>query len=302
MKKLPFLSARLKDCSVCILILFVLEAAPGSASRSLATLPPLKLYQLTIPQVEEVMASLSRTHTTVAARIAAYSERALGTPYASDSLGEGSGGTCDRDPLMDLSRVDCVTFCEQILALAVSRHYEEAFENLQKIRYHRGMVSFATRNHFVMADWLPHNAWLLKDITGDAGGLLCQDMTKIINRSDFAASRGCKHATLWPQPQRMSIRFIPTRQLLTTAAKLKGSEILVLITGREGIFASHLGFMIKGGDGGMLFRHASLIHKSVVDEPLDHFYRRIEHDRGIAGFVLIAVREDFDQSPPQAAP
>jgi len=71
MRKLPFVSARLKDCSVCILILFVLEAAPGSASRSLETLPPLKLYQLTIPQVEEVMASLSRTHTTVAARIAA---------------------------------------------------------------------------------------------------------------------------------------------------------------------------------------------------------------------------------------
>jgi hypothetical protein len=293
MKHYPALSACLKLFAAFLLTFLTLESSMGGTSSvSEETLPPVKLYQLTAPQVIEVMASLARTCRTTAARIAAYSELALGTPYVADSLGEGSGGTCDQDPLMDLSRADCVTFCEQILALAISRGYEEAFQNLQKIRYQRGIIHFATRNHFVMADWLPNNQWLLKNITEETGGPLCQDMVKIINRHDFAASHGCPDVADGTQPQRMSIRYIPTRHLLMTAAQLKGSEILILITTRKGIFASHLGFIIKDKVGGICFRHASLIHKKVMDEPLEHLYRRIESDRQIAGFVLIAVRED----------
>jgi hypothetical protein len=152
-----------------------------------------------------------------------------------------------------------------------------------------------------MADWLPNNQWLLKDITRDIGGGLCQEMTKIIDRRGFAASRGCADAGDWPQPQRMSIRYIPTRHLPATAAHLKGSELLVLITNREGIFASHLGFIIKAGDGGILFRHASSIDKKVTDEPIERLHRRMAEDRQIAGFALIAVREESNQSPPPTA-
>ena len=303
MKNYPALSACPTLFAAFLLTVLTLESPMGSTSSvSQETLPPEKLYRLTVPQVEEVMASLARTCGTTAARIAAYSQLALGTPYAADSLGEGAGGTCDRDPLMDLSRADCVTFCEQILALAISRGYEEAFQNLQKIRYQHGIIHFATRNHFVMADWVPNNQWLLKNITEETGGPLCKDMVKTINRRDFAASRGCADAGEWPQPQRISIRYIPTPHLPQTVLQLKGSEVLVLITRREGIFASHLGFIIKSADGSTLFRHASSIHKKVVDEPIEHLYRRIEKDRQIAGFALIAVRGEADQSPPPAAP
>jgi len=286
-----------------MLVFLTAQAIAGSAAAPPGEpLPQEQLYRLTIPQIEEVMAAVARTHRSRTARIAAFSERALGTPYAADSLGEGSGAACDADPLIDLSRVDCVTFCEQVLALTMSRNYDEAFRNLQRIRYRDGIISFATRNHFVMADWLPRNQWLLKDITGDAGGELCQVMTKTIDRRSFAASRGCADAGEWPQPQRISIRYIPTPHLPKTVLQLKGSEVLVLITRREGIFASHLGFIIKSGDGSTLFRHASSIHKKVVDEPIEHLYRRIEKDRQIAGFALIAVRGEADQSPPPAAP
>ena len=288
--------------SALMLVFLMAAAIAGSAAAPHGEPPPqAQLYRLTIPQIEEAMATVARTHRTRAARIAAFSERALGTPYAADSLGEGSGAACDADPLIDLSRVDCVTFCEQVLALTISGNYDEAFRNLQCIRYRDGIISFATRNHFVMADWLPHNQWLLKDITGDAGGGVCKVMTKTIDRRGFAAARGCADGE-WPELQRMSIRYIPTPHLPKTVQHLKGSELLVLITRREGIFASHLGFIIKAGDGSMLFRHASSIDKKVVDEPIEHLYRRIAQDRQIAGFALIAVREAADQSPPPAAP
>ena len=303
MKHPWLLSIFSKSFSIFIFILITIATAhAGAASPVEDPLPRVNLHRLTIPQAEEVIASISRTRATVAEKIAAYSELALGTPYASDSLGEGSGGACDKDPLMDLSRVDCVTFCEQMLALAVSNNYEQAFRNLQRIRYRGGVISFATRNHFVMADWLPNNQWLLKDITVDIGGSLCREMTKTIDRKGFAVSRGCAEPADRPQPQRMSVGYIPSRHLPTAAAQLKGSEILVLITAREGIFASHLGFIIKSGDGKTLFRHASSIHKRVEDEPLEHLCRRMAQDRQIAGFALIAVRDEIDQPPPQAAP
>lgn len=238
------------------------------------------------------MASVSRTRRSAAERIAAYSELALGTPYVRDSLGEGSGGSCDKDPLMDLSRVDCVTFCEQILALAISSGYEQAFRNLQRIRYRDGNIHFASRNHFVMADWLPNNQWLLRNITEEAGGSLCREMTKTIDRRNVAASRGCPDAAAGTEPQPMTIRYIPSRHLLTTAARLKGSEILVLITTRESIFASHLGFIIKSTTGGMSFRHASLTRKKVIDESLEQLQRRVLSDPQTAGFVLIEIREE----------
>lgn len=303
MKHSSCLTVLLRYCSACVLLLVALKTVQGgTASPAPDPLPRAPLHQLTIAQLEEVIASISLRRTTIADKIAAYSELAVGTPYASDSLGEGSSGTCDRDPLMDLSRADCVTFCEQILALSISRNYEEAFRNLQRIRYRKGVIGFSTRNHFVMADWLPNNQWLLRDITGEAGGPLCREMTKIIDRKSLALARGCAEDGDGLLPQRMSIRYLPTQHLPLMAAKLQGSNILVFITAREGVFASHLGFIIKTGNGDMCFRHASSLHKKVVDESVEHVVRRLEGDRQICGFVLIEPREDIPQPPVKAAP
>jgi len=182
-----------------------------------------------------------------------------------------------------------MTFCEQVLALAISKKYQDVFNNLQKIRYYNGSISFSTRNHFVMADWLPRNQWLLRDITEEKGGMLCKEMVKTIDRRTFVKSLGCNETKSSPPPQRISIKYIPKKYLLTISDKLKGSEILVLITTREGIFVSHLGFVIKNKDGSLLFRHASLTHKKVIDEPFTQLYKRLQDDQHIAGSVFMQV-------------
>ena len=182
-----------------------------------------------------------------------------------------------------------MTFCEQVLALAISKKYQDAFNNLQKIRYYNGSISFSTRNHFVMADWLPHNQWLLRDITEEKGGMLCKEMVKTIDRQTFVKSLGCNETKSFPPSQRISIKYLPKQNLLTISDKLKGSEILVLITTREGIFASHLGFIIKNRDNSLLFRHASLTHKKVIDEPYDQLCKRLQNEQHIAGSIFIQV-------------
>ena len=255
--------------------------------------PPEKLPLLTIPEIDEFIKNLSRTPLTVAQKIAVASRLALGTPYVQGPLGEGSSEGYDKDPLIDFTRVDCTTFCEQTLALAISRDYPDAFKNLQTIRYHGGTISFFTRNHFILADWLPNNAWLLKDVTQEKGGSLCTVMIKTIDRNTFAASLGYGPVTGFAPPQRMSLHYLPKDHLLTIAPRFKGSEIMVLVTTRDGIFASHLGFIIINQDGSRLFRHASSIAGKVIDEPLQQLSVRLAADRESAGIVLLEVREDF---------
>ena len=257
------------------------------------TTPAKKLYQLTIPEIDDYIKALSQTRSTRAQKIATYSYLSLGTPYAEGCLGEGSTGSYDKDPLIDFTRVDCTTFCEQILALAISKDYRDAFRNLQKIRYHNGITRFTNRNHFILADWLPNNQWLLKDVTQEKGGLLCKEMVKTIDRSAFAASLGYDNVKGFVPPELVSIYYLPKHHLLTITPELRGSEIMVLITTRPGIFAAHLGFIIKNEDGSLSFRHASRINKKVIDEPLEKLSKRLSMDQHIAGIVFLAVRDDY---------
>lgn len=252
-----------------------------------------KLYQLTIPEIDSLIQDISRTHYTTNEKIILYSRLALGTPYVQGSLGEGPKGLYDQDPLVDFSRVDCMTFCEQTLALAISKNYNDTVNNLQKIRYHNGRIAFTTRNHFVIADWLPNNRWLLKNITEEKGGGLCKDMVKTIDRRRFAESFGCNDTNHFPPPQRIHITYLPKPHLLTIPGKLKGGEIMILITSRDDVFACHMGFIIKQKDGSLLFRHASLTHKQVIDEPYDQLDNRLQHEQSIAGAVFLDVGSDL---------
>jgi len=277
-----------------LLTIFFVQLPEGDGEPLFNTRTPAqKIHQLTIPEIDDYINALARTRFTIAQKIAAYSSLSLGTPYVQGCLGEGSTGRYDKDPRIDFTRVDCTTFCEQTLALAISKDYQDAFRNLQKIRYHNDTQCFTSRNHFIMADWLPNNRWLLKDVTQEKGGPLCKEMVKTIDRSAFAASHGYDNVKGFVPPQVVSIYYLPKHHLTTITPELSGSEIMVLITTRAGIFATHMGFIIKNEDGSLTFRHASRINKMVIDEPFKHVSERLFLDEHFAGIVLLAVRDDY---------
>ena len=273
-----------------LLTITLLLLPPGNGEPLLSeTALNKRLYQLAPPEINALIKNVIQTYSTTTEKIVVYSGLALGTPYARDCLGEGPEGRYDKDPLIDFTRVDCLTFCEQILALAISEDYNETFKNLQKIRYRNGTIGFTTRNHFVMADWITHNQWLLKNVTEEHCGSLCKEMVKTIDRRTFAAAKGCADTNGFPPPAIVRIHYFPKQHLLSSTSGLKGSEIMVLITTREGIFASHLGFIVKGDGGSLVFRHASSIHNKVLDEPFNQLVRRILEDQQIAGAVFLGV-------------
>ena len=121
-------------CFSIALIISMLLLPLGNGTQSLSERELSKrLYQLTPPEINALIKNVIEANGPTTEKIAVYSGLALGTPYARDCLGEGTEGKCDKDPLIDFTRVDCLTFCEQILALAISKDYRDTLKNLQKM-------------------------------------------------------------------------------------------------------------------------------------------------------------------------
>ncbi len=128
----------------------------------------LPIFEMPEPVLDSYLADLAVRELRFGARLTEVAVRSLGTPYADGPLGQGPEGTYDKDPLIDLTRVDCVTFVEQAIALAASSSYEEAINTLQQIRYRNGEISFESRHHFMISDWIANNGFC-RDVTADLG-------------------------------------------------------------------------------------------------------------------------------------
>lgn len=72
---------------------------------------------------------------------------------------------------MRFDKFDCQTYIESVLALAYARSRREVRRYLVEFRY-RGAVTYCTRNHFLLASWVPWvcSRGLLQDDTRRVGG------------------------------------------------------------------------------------------------------------------------------------
>jgi D-alanyl-D-alanine carboxypeptidase/D-alanyl-D-alanine-endopeptidase (penicillin-binding protein 4) len=212
------------------------------------------------------------TPNALAQRLDAVSRRHLGTPYRLDPLGEGTAGTVDRDPLYTWRCADCVTFVEQSLAEALAAKPADVPDVLRRIRYRGGIVSFETRNHYMVADWLPNNRWGVTDITVSVGGSACRVTEKRIDRAALMRQRGGDPAKVRPA-ERLRITYVPRAALLARLGLIPNASLLLLITARPGIDVSHVGLIFARGNA-RIFRHASELRGRVIEEPLAAYLAR----------------------------
>ena len=110
----------------------------------------------------------------------------LETPYA--------GGTLDINPqeelVVNLQEFDCVTFVDNVIALARLDKYEEESipqfqKNLQEIRYRNGeIVDYTSRLHY-SSDWLYEMTCrnILEDITKEKGGIPFPNKVSFISQN-----------------------------------------------------------------------------------------------------------------------
>jgi hypothetical protein len=151
---------------------------------------------------------------------------------------------------------DCVTFCETVLAAARVASRDNFNSALKTIRYHDGVVSWRERNHYFF-EWGQHNV-----------------ENKVCKAIDMAGSTEIEKDVNWHPAlgrRHFAIRVIPSAVFLGNKALLANGDIVGFITRRSNLDYFHVGFVVLGGGGQLLLRHASQSKRRVLDEPMDHF-------------------------------
>ncbi|MCK6561466.1 DUF1460 domain-containing protein [bacterium] len=291
-----------------VLLVVSAGAQPVANGRTAAPdevpLAPKALFAMSHVEIDTLIRQVVAREPALTRRLALFSERAKGTPYALFCLGEGPEAKYDRDPLIDFTRADCVTFTEQVLAMASSTSYEEMFHTLQRIRYRDGEIDLRRRNHFTHADWVPNNAWLLHDVTAVVGGKHCREMTKTIDRRKLLRFLGVPDSELVeiPPPETMTIKYIPEQHLLAIQDSLRTGDMFSIIQRSPGIFSAHMGFIIRKDNGELVARHASSRprNRQVVDESFAAMVQQLKANRKRVGMAFLRVNSGFQFVNPPA--
>lgn len=207
-----------------------------------------------------------------AQRIAFWADfAAVGAVYSLDPLGEGAAAKPDSDPLCDFAHVDCVTYLEQVLALATASDNTQFMSKLQAIRYRESQIAYRWRNHYFVADWLSNNAWLLQDISEAVGGELCQTMTKTISRASFFAEKGLADCQDIPD-ETITTSYIPRDKIAQIIPNLRTGDVVIMVIDKPAIFAGHVG-LIRNTAPEMSLQHASSRGGKVLMQPLLQYFK-----------------------------
>lgn len=195
-------------------------------------------------------------------RIDFLSRQFLGTRYEGSTL----IGSDHRTEVfvINLDGVDCFTFIDYIEAMRLSDALEDFTENVRKVRYRQGEVSFENRNHF-FTDWREFNASLVDDITEQIGPSVSRNVTKILNEKEDGT-----YFLPGILPRKREIRYIPSSALDDSVMeKIITGDYAGVYSEVKGLDVSHAGIITKIRDD-VYFRHASSAekHMKVVDEDL----------------------------------
>jgi hypothetical protein len=170
---------------------------------------------------------------------------------------------------------DCVTFCETVLAAAISRDAGEFETRLRTIRYHNGIVTWRERNHYFF-EWSQHNT----------DNKICRPVTM-----DGAVN--LEKSVYWHRElgrRKFSMTVIPRATFLGHKAQMASGDIVGFVTQRPNLDYFHIGFVAFGAQGELLLRHAARSRHRVVDESMERFVKR----NRVRYVTLLRARERDD--------
>ena len=220
----------------------------------------------------------------------------LGTPYLDGTL-EMKG---PEHLVVNLREFDCVTFVENVVALAwLAKSWKKSFEAfqkiLQRIRYRHGRLQgYCSRLHY-FSDWIHDNQkkGIIKDVTAEIGG---RPFRKVIN---FMT----KHPDLYPPLKnganlrrmrsaertisRRSLFFIPKKSLRCLEDRIRDGDLIAITTNKEGLDVQHVGLAARVKNRIHLLHASSIEGKVVLSKKT--LYRYLMESRARSGFMVAKV-------------
>jgi hypothetical protein len=203
-------------------------------------------------------------------RIDLVSGSLIGRPYVGGPL--GGGPDLPEVFTATLDGFDCVTYIETVLALALSRGLHEFLRTLRLLRYKRGEVAWASRNHY-MVDWARNNssAGFIKNLTS--------------GRYAVKKERTLSLVPGLPE-KRVSFACFPKRKIGSVRTRINTGDLILFASARKRLDVFHAGLLLLK-DGRLLFRHATRSIGAVVEQPLAAFLSK----NRMSGFILLRPLE-----------
>ena len=251
-------------------------------------------------------------------RLECISRRFLGIRYENDPLGEGEAATIDSGPLYSFGYIDCMTYVEEVVALARSSGAEEFLENLGCVRYRDCVPTYAMRNHHV-EDWARENSarGFVKDITLLVGGSLVERATVKIDfgkwidgKADLLSLqkeeiKGERAARGLLDPTPVDLDFIPMSALFAfdgesasfnreVVSLLPVFSVMLLIGKEEdevryGTRVRHMGVVLRneaGSSDELVLRHCTP-NDGCIDRPLLSYLLSLRGSRAGVAFLEV---------------
>lgn len=232
-----------------------------------------------------------------------YARQFIGVPYVAATLEKN-------DPerlIVNLRQLDCTTLVETTLALATTHRqgctsFSRFCENLMCLRYRGGIMNgYLSRLHYFT--WWMHDNVERGNVEHVENN---EHFTSVINVDNhYMSSYSSKYRMLVLHPEWMDSiatmekqicgpdgRYLPEEKTLLKASALpmiKDGDIVAIVTRKQGIDYSHLGFAVWGKDGYLHLLNASSIHHKVVEEKKTLRQYLKEHPSSI-GIRLLRLR------------
>jgi hypothetical protein len=258
---------------------------------------PLQVDEGSLPTVLVDIARSVRG-LSIGARMKAISEPLVGLPYVIDATGEGRAP--DLDPPARYDAFDCLTFVEEVLALAIPGDPLAAPLVRHQLRYGDAAATYSNRSHFMLEEWIPRNIanGLLVDITAELGE--AHLLVKEINDKTWSWWGKRKYFEL-PDSRLPTGTF--QLQLMSLGAAFEvledipdGALILTVRESREyvPIVVTHIGFKIPGTDVPRM-RHATKMGEDprVRDDRLAWYLEHVRwyHRWPVVGITVLMPQE-----------
>ncbi len=212
-----------------------------------------------------------------------YAHQFLGIPYVGHTLEVNK----EEELVVNLRELDCTTFVETVTALILTtKHggitWQDYLRWLQTIRYNNGKLDgYCSRNHY-FSQWIASNSrlGLVEEQTGTDYPFIATQQLQL----NYMSRHPEYYTMLKDNPEDVKtiaqlekavsgteVRYIPSSLLNESRDALKcinDGDILALVTKKNGLDVSHVGFAEWGKDGKLYLLDASSIYKKVVLEPM----------------------------------
>ena len=220
----------------------------------------------------------------------------LGTPYVSSTLETKRA----EHLVINLREFDCVTFVENVVALAgYVKSREKSFEAfqrlLQKIRYRQGRLQgYSSRLHY-FSDWIHDNQkkGILRDVTAEIGGSpMKKAMTFMTTHPDlYSPLKNLVNLRRMRSVKRTiskrSLFFIPKKAVRRLEDRIRDGDLIAITTNREGLDVQHVGLALKMKNRIHLL-HASSIEGRVVLSQ-ETLYRYLMQSSARTGIMVARI-------------